>query len=479
MNTKLILKLNGNILLFDAISMLLPMIVAFIYKEQAGFAFLPAIAIILAVSIPLMFLKPKHNNLNAREGLITVASAWILISFAGGLPLFFSGEIPSIIDAFFESASGYTTTGATIISDVESLSHCMLFWRSFTHWLGGMGVLMFVMALAPLVGAYNMHLMRAESTGPKVEKIVPKANATAKVLYGIYIGLTLLQFLLLVLGKMPVFDAINTSFATAGTGGFGIKNDSLASYSTYIQAVVSAFMLLFSVSFNIYFLLIFRKFKAALKNEELRMFVIIVLSAITLIVLNNFSLFNTVGEAIHHTLFTVASIISTSGFATVDFNAWPEFSKTILVMLMFIGACAGSTGGGIKVSRILIFMKSFKKEIVSLIHPRSVTTISINGKKLEDETIKKTNSFLVFFVFIFTAAFLLISLDGFSFETNFTALAATINNIGPGLAGVGPLENFAKFSDLSKLVLTFVMICGRLELFPLIILLSPRTWKKY
>lgn len=479
MNVKLVLKLNGYILLFDAVSMLLPMIVALYYGESSGLAFLPAIAIILALAIPLMFLKPKHKDLYAREGLATVALAWIIMSFVGGLPFFFSGEIPNLIDCFFETASGYTTTGSSILTDVEALSRCMLFWRSFTHWIGGMGVLMFVLAIAPLAGGHNMQLIRAESPGPKVEKLLPKANTTAKALYGIYIGLTLLQIIFLLVGKMPFFDAVTTTFGTAGTGGFGIKNDSLASYSTYIQAVVTVFLLLFSINFNMYFFLIFRKFSPVWKNEELRTFIGVVTFSVLFIVLNNYSMFESIGSAIHHSAFAVASIISTAGFATVDFNLWPEFSKAVLVILMFIGACAGSTGGGIKVSRILILVKSLKKEFLSLIHPRSIKTISINGKKIEDETVKKVNAYMICYLAIFVVSFLIISLDGFDFETNLTAIAATLNNVGPGLAGVGPTENFADFSYLSKLVMTFDMICGRLELFPIMILFMPQTWKRY
>ncbi len=479
MNGKLVIKLNCYILLFNACVMLLPLLVALIYKEKSGLAFLPAILIALAISVPvLIFLKPKNKDIYAKEGLITVALAWIILSFVSGLPFFFSKEIPNLIDCFFETASGFTTTGATILTNVEALSRCMLFWRSFTHWIGGMGVLMFVMALAPLAGNHNMQLIKAESAGPKIEKLMPKANTTAKVLYGMYVGLTALQIIFLLIGKMPLFDAITTAFGTAGTGGFGIKNDSLASYSIYIQSVVTVFMILFSINFNMYFFLIFRKFSSIWKNEELRTFVCIVFASILLITLNNFKLFSSLGGAIHHNAFTVASVISTSGFATVDFNLWPEFSKAILFILMFVGACAGSTGGGMKVSRFIILAKSLKKEFMLLIHPRSVKTINLNGKKLENDVVKRVNSYMICYLLVFVASFIIISLDKFNFETNVTAIAATLNNIGPGFASVGPVENFSGFSWFSKLVLSFDMICGRLEIFPMMILFLPTTWRK-
>ena len=478
MNTKVVLKLNGYILLFVAIAMLLPMLVGFIYGELAAYSFIPAICVSIAIGIPLVLLKPKHKSVYAREGLATVALAWIIISIVGALPFFFSREIPNLVDCIFETASGFTTTGTTILRDVEVLSHCLLFWRSFTHWIGGMGVLMFVMAIAPLAGGNNMQLMRAESPGPKVEKILPKANMTAKALYGLYIGLTVLQIVLLLIGKMPLFDAITISFGTAGTGGFGIRNSSMGGYGIYIQTVVTVFMLLFSVNFTVYFLLIAGKFRSIWKNEELRSFVIIVFLAIIFITLNNFKLFKSFFDALHHSAFAVASIISTSGFSTVDFNLWPSFSKTILVLLMFIGACAGSTGGGIKVSRLLILVKSLGREFMTLIHPRSVRTINVNGKKIDDDTVKHINAFMMCYVLVFAASVILISLDGYSFETNVTSVAATLNNIGPGLGVVGPAGNFADFSILSKLIFIIDMICGRLELFPIMILLLPHAWKK-
>ncbi|MBR2181667.1 MAG: TrkH family potassium uptake protein [Oscillospiraceae bacterium] len=479
MNVKYVLKLNGCILLFDAVAMLLPVMVALYYQESSGVAFAPAILLAIGIGLPLFLLKPKKRELYAREALVTVSVAWFVMSLIGGLPFYFSREIPSFIDCFFETASGFTTTGATILTDVEALSRCMLFWRSFTHWIGGMGVLVFVMAIASLAGGNNMHLIRAESPGPKVEKILPKANTNSKLLYGMYIGLTFLQVVFLLFGDMPFFDAVTTAFGTAGTGGFGIKNTSMAEYSTYIQAVVTVFMLLFSINFNMYFFIIAKRFSAVWKDEELRLFFGIVAVAVVCIVINNRGMFDSVGSAVHHTAFTVASIISTSGFTTVDFNAWPEFSKTILVVLMFVGACAGSTGGGIKVSRILIMLKSLKKEFTALVHPKSIKTIHMNGKRIDDETTRRATSFMICYIGIFVLSMIIIAFDNMSLETNLTAVAATLNNVGPGLSAVGPTGNYAGFSPLSKLVLTFDMICGRLELFPVMILLLPQTWKKY
>jgi len=478
MNKKLVFKLNGYILLFDAVAMILPMLVALYYKESAGFSFIPAILITVAIGLPLTFLKPKNTSLYAREGLVTVAIAWVIISLIGALPFFFSGEIPNYIDCVFETASGFTTTGATILRDVEALSRCILFWRSFTHWIGGMGVLIFVMALTPLAGGNNMHLIRAESPGPQVEKLMPKAQINAKVLYGLYIGLTVLQIVFLLIGKMPFFDAVTTAFGTAGTGGFGVKNTSIGEYSTYIQSVVTVFMLLFSVNFNIYFFIVLRKIKSVWKNEELRFFAAVVFFSVLAITLSNLKVFDSFFASLHHSSFTVASIISTTGFSTVDFNLWPEFSKGILFILMFVGACAGSTGGGIKISRILILLKSLKREFISLIHPKMVKSITFNGKKIDDEAVKKVNGYIICYALIYIVSFLLISFDGFSFESNISAVAATLNNVGPGLDFVGPVGNYADFSILSKIVLTIDMICGRLELFPMMIILMPHTWKK-
>lgn len=478
MNYKLLLKINGKLLMLEAAFMLLPVITALIYKESAGFSFLPVIAALLLVGFPLSRLNPKRNELYAREGLAIVATSWILMSLAGALPFYISREIPSFIDAFFESASGFSTTGASILDNVEILSHCMLFWRSFTHWVGGMGVLVFILAIAPLAGSYAVNLMRAESPGPQVEKVMPKLGSTAKLLYLIYASLTLLQFVLMWAGGMPLFDSIITAFGTAGTGGFGIRNSSIAEYSTYIQSVITIFMLLFGVNFSIYYMIILKKLKPAFKNEELRMYLGIVAAAIILITANVASRFDTLYEAFHHSAFQVASIISTTGFSTVNFDAWPSFSKSILVLLMLFGASAGSTGGGIKISRILIMLKFIAREAVKLIHPRKVNTISIDGHKVEMEMLKNIFLYLLCYAGLLIVSVIILSLDGYSFTTNSTATISALSNIGPYFDAINDAWNFSSFSALSKLVLTIDMIFGRLEILPMLILFVPDTWRR-
>ena len=479
MNYSMIVYLLGWILNFEAIFLVIPAITAVIYGESEFFSFLITIGICLLIGLLIIFLgKPKKKTIYTREGFVIVALSWIVLSIFGALPFIISGSIPSFTDALFETVSGFTTTGATILSDVEALPRSMLLWRSFTHWIGGMGVLVFILAFLPLSGAQNMNLMKAESPGPSVSKLVPKVKTTALILYSMYFGLTTLQFLLLILGGTPVFDSINIAFATAGTGGFGIKNDSLASYSDYVQIVTTVFMLLFGINFNIYFLLILRKFRDALKNSEMRAYFVVIATAVFIITLNIGGTFESIGEAIKHIAFTVAAIITTTGFMTVDFNLWPELSRTILVLIMFIGACAGSTGGGIKISRFIILFKSMAKEIRLLIHPNQIKKLEIDGHKIDHNVIRSTNVYMVCYLLIFAISVLLISFDNHSLLTNFTAVATTINNVGPGLDMVGPTQNFSFFSDASKLVLIFNMIAGRLELFPVLLLFSPVTWKK-
>ena len=407
-----------------------------------------------------------------------VALAWILWSLFGAMPFTLSGYIPSYVDAFFETVSGFTTTGASILSDVESLSHCSIIWRSFTHWIGGMGVLVFIIAIVPLSGGSNINLMRAESPGPSVGKLVPKVRHTARILYIIYFGLTLLEFIILVMAKMPVFDAVNTSFATAGTGGFGIKNDSIGSYSVAIQWIVTIFMILFGVNFNAYYLLFFGSIKKALSMEEVRAYFGIILAAITAVTINIYSMCSGVWDAITKSAFQVGSIITTTGFSTTDFNLWPQTSKTILVLLMFVGACAGSTGGGIKVSRFVILIKTIIKELNSYIHPRSVKKIKVEGKPVEHEVIRSVNVYMITFILTFVVSVFLVSLEGKDLTTNFTAVAATINNIGPGLELAGPTHNFGHFGILSKIVIIFDMLAGRLELFPMLLLFHPVVIKE-
>lgn len=418
------------------------------------------------------------------------ALSWILISLFGALPFFISGWIPSYIDAVFETVSGFTTTGATIFTEVESLPRSILVWRSFSHWIGGMGVLVFIMAFVPLSGGRNMHIMKAESTGPDVGKLVPRVRTTALLLYSIYLGLTLLQFVLLLCGGMSVFEALNTTFSTAGTGGFGIKNDSLLSYSPYIQVVVTLFMLLFSLNFGSYFLALRGKFKEAL-SSEVRTFLLIVLGAIALIVISiaanvatnpalqeQFGSSDNLGDIIRHAAFTVASVISTTGFATVDFDLWPQLARAILVLIMFVGACAGSTGGGLKVSRIVLLFKGFVRDLRAAIHPKEVKQITVDKKPVGQAVVQATFSYFACLMVVFAVSVMLLCVDGYDLTTNFTAVSATINNVGPGLSGVGPTCNYAFFSPLSKFVMMFDMLVGRLELFPMLILFMPSTWKK-
>ena len=397
----------------------------------------------------------------------------------GALPFIFSGSIPNPVDAIFETASGFTTTGASILADVEILPHCVLIWRSFTHWIGGMGVLVFILSLLPLTGGYHMNLMKAESPGPSVSKLVPKVQSTAKILYGIYFVMTVIQIILLLLGGMPLFDSLCAAFGTAGTGGLGIKSDSMAGYSTYLQVVITIFMILFGINFNAYFLLITRKFAQAFKMEEVRYYLGIIAIAVLIITCNIYHMYGSVSESLQQAAFQVGSIITTTGYATTDFNLWPEISRTILVMLMFIGACAGSTGGGIKVSRILILCKTIRKELHIFLHPNAVKKIKMDGKVIPHEVLRSTNIFIIVYILIIAGSIFLIAFDDFDLITNFTAVTATFNNIGPGLELVGPIGNFGMFSWFSKIVLTFDMLAGRLEIFPLLLLFVRDTWKKF
>ena len=477
MNFSMILYILGQILKIEAAFMLLPCLTAVIYKEDEGFVYL-AVATIAALLGWLMTVrKPKENVFYLKEGCVATALGWILLSFIGALPFFITGEIPSFTDALFETVSGFTTTGASILSDVESLTHCTMLWRSFTHWIGGMGVLVFLLAVVPMSGGSHMNLMRAESPGPSVGKLVPKVKHTARILYIIYIGLTILQMILLCIGDMPLFESINTALATAGTGGFGIKNDSFASYSPYLQWVTTIFMILFGVNFNAYYILLFSKIKMNFFMEEVRYYFLIIFAAIGIIFINILETSQNAFKALTDASFQVASIITTTGFATTDFNEWSGTAKTVLVLLMFIGACAGSTGGGIKVSRIMIMVKSVFKECHSYIHPKSIKKIKFEGKEVDQDVVRATNVYLITFIMLFVLSVFALSFEGHDLITNFTAVTATINNIGPGLELVGPTQNFGFFSDFSKFVLMFDMLAGRLELFPLLILFHYGTWK--
>lgn len=480
MNYKMIINILGSVLKIESAAMLLPFITSLIYSEtDATNAYLVCILLCFALGMVLTFKKPENKVLYAKEGFVTVALSWILISIFGALPFVFTKHIPSFTDAFFETVSGFTTTGASILTDVEALLKSHLMWRSFTHWLGGMGVLVFLMAILPLSGSGNLYILKAESPGPSVSKLVPKVKSTAVLLYSLYIAFTAFEIVLLLFGGLNLFESLTLSFGTAGTGGFAILNTGLATYSPYVQYVITIFMILFGVDFSLYYILFFRERKTdILKSEELRWYFGIIITATILIFINSGHLFKTVEEAFRNIAFTVGSLITTTGYSTSDFNLWPEFSKVILVLLMFSGACAGSTGGGIKVSRIVILLKSIKKEIRTNAHPKSVLKIKMNGRILEHETVRGVNVFMASYVVIYMLAFLIISLDNFSFTTNFTSVVATLNNIGPGLEVVGPTGNFSQFSDLSKFVMSICMLIGRLEIFPMLLLFSPYTWKK-
>ena len=479
MNYSMIFFILGWIFNFEAAFMLLPGITAIIYQEKNGLAFLITMIICLAIGLPLTRKKPQNKVFHAKEGAVTVALSWIVLSMAGAFPFVISGSIPNPIDAMFETVSGFTTTGASILSDVEALSHCMLLWRSFTHWIGGMGVLVFILCLLPLTGGYHMNLMKAESPGPSVSKLVPKVQTTAKILYTIYLMLTVLQMILLLIGRMPLFDTVCLTFGTAGTGGFGIRNDSIAGYSTYNQIVITVFMFLFGVNFNVYYLLLTKKVVQAAKSEEVRYYFGIIAVAIIAIAINTKGMYTSFGRAIQQAAFQVGSIITTTGYATTNFNVWPVLSKTILVMLMFVGACAGSTGGGIKVSRLMILCKSARKELQLYLHPNAVKKIKMDDKAIPHEVVRATNMFLFVYILIFVVSLLVISLDNFDMVSNFTAITATLNNIGPGLGAVGPTGNFGCYSYLSKVVMIFDMLAGRLEIFPLLLLFKRDTWRKF
>lgn len=477
MNSSIILYILGYVLKIESFLMLLPCVVAIIYREKFGLYYLGVAALCALLGLAMTHRKPQNTVFYLKEGCVITALSWIFLSLFGCLPFVLSGDIPSFTDALFETISGFTTTGASILSDVESLSHCSLFWRSFTHWIGGMGVLVFLLAIVPMSGGSHINLMRAESPGPSVGKLVPKVKYTARILYGIYLALTVLEIIFLLAGGMPVFDALTTSFGTAGTGGFGIKNDSLMSYSNYLQWVVTIFMILFGVNFNAYYYILFRNFKKAFSMEEVRCYFLIIIAAIGIIFMDIIDRSASAFDALTKVAFQVGSIITTTGFSTADFNLWPQTSKTILVLLMFIGACAGSTGGGIKVSRFVVLFKTIIKELNSYIHPKSIKKIKIDGKPVEHDVVRAINVYFIAFMIIFSISVFAISFEGKDLVTNFTAVVATINNIGPGLELVGPTQNFGGFTVFSKYVLMFDMLAGRLELFPLLILFHPIVWK--
>ncbi len=479
MNYSVIRYVTGLTMLLEGALMLPACVVALIYREDAALSL--AISAVICAVLGLL-VKPrqlKDQRFFAKEGFVIVALCWIIISILGSLPFLLSGAITNPVDALFEAVSGFTTTGASILTDVEIVPKGVLFWRSFTHWIGGMGVLVFLLTLLPMSGGFHMNLMKAESPGPSVNRLAPKVQTTAKILYGIYIGMTLIQLVLHLAGGMHWFDAFTLTFGTAGTGGFGILNDSIGSYSTYHQVVITIFMILFGVNFNSFYFITLKHIKEALAIEEVKAYFLIIATSILIITCNIAHLFDNIFVAFQQAAFQVGSIITTTGYSTTDFNQWPEVSRTILVILMFIGACAGSTGGGMKVSRFLIWIKTISKEINGYLHPKVVKQVKMDGKTVTPEVIRSTNIYLATYMIIFAVSVLLIALDNFDSTTNFTAVAATLNNIGPGLNQVGPMSNFAGFSNFSTLVLTFDMLAGRLELFPLLLLFSRETWKKF
>ncbi len=480
MNYKKVFSILGMMLVALSALLVLPIIVAIVYRETALWGFVTVAGCSLCVGgLMTVFFHTDNQVIYAKEGFAITALSWLVLSAVGALPFYITGEIPSYIDALFETVSGFTTTGASIVTEVMAMSRSCLFWRSFTHWVGGMGVLVFVMAIIPNLSDRSIHLMRAEMPGPIVGKLVPKAKDTAKILYIIYIVMTAVEVIFLLAGGMSLFDSLVHSFGTAGTGGFGIKADSIGGYSPYIQWVITIFMFLFGINFNLYYLILIKKFKSVFKSSELWCYVAIVAASTAAITANIFKMCNGFGEALRLAAFQVSSIITTTGYTTTDFNLWPTLSKAILLILMFIGGCAGSTAGGLKVSRVIILGKTIGKEIRQMLRPRSVNTVKFEGKQIEDSTLRNCTTYFSLYMLCFVVLFLLLcAIENYDFETNFTAVSACFNNVGPGFGAVGPTSNFDGYSDVSTLALTFAMLLGRLEIFPLIITLSPSTWTK-
>jgi len=479
MNYRIIKNTLGLVLYFQAAFLMLPCAVSFLYREHEGRGFVISAALCLAFGFILRLRKPENRTYYAREGFAIVALAWIMLSVTGALPFVIAGEIPSFTDALFETVSGFTTTGASILSDLDGMSKCCLFWRSFTHWVGGMGVIVFIVAIMPMTGGQNMHLIRAESPGPSVSKLVPKARQSAMILYLIYLILTLVQMLLLAFVGMPIFDAMTITFGSAGTGGFAVRTSGMADYTMLMQGIIIVFIIRYGINFNFYFALLGTHKKDAFRITEVRWYFGIIAAAVLAVTFNIRGFYDSLHAAFHNAAFQVASIMTTTGFATADFNTWPAFSKTILVLLMFIGACAGSTGGGLKVSRIVILLRSVRQDIVKMLHPRSVTKVMMDGKAVPKEMIQGVSTYLAAYVSIFAASCLLLAIaENTDLETIFTAVAATINNIGPGLSGVGPMANYAGLTTVSKYVLMFDMLAGRLELYPMLILMIPEVWRR-
>ena len=479
MNFSIILYIIGYVLRIEGILMLLPAGVGLFYGERQAYAFFICAAVSLAVGFLCSLKRPKNQVFYAKEGFVVVPAAWIIASLAGCAPFVINKDIPRFVDAFFETVSGFTTTGSSVLSNVEALAHCSLFWRSFTHWIGGMGILVFILAIMPLTGGATMHLMRAESPGPQVGKMVPKIRYTSIILYVIYTAMTLLQIVILLCGGMHWFDAVTLSFGSAGTGGFVVKNSGLASYSPFCQYVIAVFMIAFGLNFNVYYLAVRRHFRRALRVEEAWWYIAIVAFSTGAITLNMCHIFPTLEESFRQALFQVGSLITTTGYSTCDYNAlFPAFSHHVLFMLMLIGACAGSTGGGIKVSRVMIMVKSVRDEISRIIHPRAVKKVRLEGKVVEHGVMRSVNTFMLGYLAVLCLSVILISLNNFDMTTNITSVVATLNNIGPGFGKVGPAGNFGAFSDFSKFVFCFDMLAGRLEILPVLVLLYPGTWRR-
>ena len=479
MNYRMTSFILGRMLGVEALVMVIPAIVSAIYGEETMRAFLITSAVLMVLFLIFGRKKPENAMIYAKEGFVIVALAWILWSVFGALPFYISGTMPKYIDALFETVSGFTTTGSTILTDIASLPMGMNFWRCLTHWIGGMGVLVFVLVLTSLDDKNTMHLMRAEVPGPEADKLVPKVRGTAKILYGMYLALTLIEVGFLLAGGMNLYDSVIHAFSTAGTGGFNNRNNSVAFYdSAYIDGVITVFMILFGINFNLYFFILLKDWKSILKNEELWAYLGIVGVSIAIITGNILKIYGTVAHAFRYASFQVGSIITTTGFATADYDQWPELSKSILLALMFVGACAGSTGGGIKVSRLLIIAKSIRREVRKMLHPNAVTIIKVNGKKIGQDTLKNVNLYLTCYIMILIVSILLVSIDNFDFATTFSGVLTTMSNVGPGISKVGPVMNFHPFSAVSKLVFCFDMLIGRLEIFPYLLLLSPELWRR-
>lgn len=480
MKRRLIFGLLGKFMIIEAVLLILPAMVSVIYGEYGEvFSFLISAAISAVIGIALYLQSPKNTEFYAKEGLVVIGLVWLSWSLVGALPFYISGEIPRYVDCFFETVSGFTTTGATILTDIEAMSHGMLFWRSFTHWIGGMGVLVFAMAIVSVSDKNAIHLMRAEVPGPSVSKLVPRGVRNAEILYGIYIVLCILEFIMLVAGGMPVYDSIIHTFSTAGTGGFSCKNASIGAYnSAYIEWVITAFMLLFSINFNMYYFLIARKFSAVGKNSEWKVFFIVVIAASACLTFAVKDMYANIAEALRAAVFQTASVISTTGFGTADFNLWGGFAKSVIIVLMIIGACAGSTGGGLKVSRVMIMAKSAVRSAREMLRPHSVSNVKLDGKVVEEETVRMVSGYIIVYIGIIGISLLLIGINNLTFEEVFSSVITCVNNVGPGFGTVGPVGNFAALSDLSKIVLSLDMLLGRLEIFPILLLFVPAMWRK-